>query len=238
MPYFKKKNSYLILFLGHVGGCGITEEVSQWMENIQNSAVEETEPEELPKPMSSDKLSTVSSSLSSSSKIALNKGKNEKYLSQQQQRTQITTNNNNHSNHNYLPSKTYSSLSTPSASSLPSSSSTTSSASSSSSRLNQEDDFLYPYEKYSREANYRDITRNNNNTTEKSNDDWHSRSHERVRRASTSRPREDNKNTCSLYIQTDPLIWRHIREGIVDVSHKKLKNIKKKNYEKRNFLLY
>lgn len=25
--------------------------------------------------------------------------------------------------------------------------------------------------------------------------------------------RDDNKNTCSLYIQTDPLIWRHIREG-------------------------
>ncbi|KAG5883381.1 hypothetical protein JTB14_018141 [Gonioctena quinquepunctata] len=25
--------------------------------------------------------------------------------------------------------------------------------------------------------------------------------------------RNENKNTCSLYIQTDPLIWRHIREG-------------------------
>jgi len=28
----------------------------------------------------------------------------------------------------------------------------------------------------------------------------------------------NDKNTCSLYIQTDPLIWRHIREGIADVS--------------------
>ncbi|XP_022900053.2 disintegrin and metalloproteinase domain-containing protein 10 isoform X1 [Onthophagus taurus] len=25
--------------------------------------------------------------------------------------------------------------------------------------------------------------------------------------------REENRNTCSLYIQTDPLIWKHIREG-------------------------
>ncbi|CAH1186905.1 unnamed protein product [Phyllotreta striolata] len=25
--------------------------------------------------------------------------------------------------------------------------------------------------------------------------------------------REDNRNTCSLYIQTDPLIWKHIRES-------------------------
>lgn len=39
---------------------------------------------------------------------------------------------------------------------------------------------------------------------------------ERVKRA--ARPKEDNRNTCSLYIQTDPLIWRHIREGIADVS--------------------
>lgn len=41
------------------------------------------------------------------------------------------------------------------------------------------------------------------------------RSHKRLKRTAT---REDNKNTCSLYIQTDPLIWRHIREGISDVS--------------------
>lgn len=29
------------LFPGHVGGCGITDEVVQWMERIQNSGVEE-----------------------------------------------------------------------------------------------------------------------------------------------------------------------------------------------------
>ncbi|XP_060523585.1 disintegrin and metalloproteinase domain-containing protein 10 isoform X2 [Cylas formicarius] len=33
---------------------------------------------------------------------------------------------------------------------------------------------------------------------------------ERHRRATR---RDENRNTCSLYIQTDPLIWRHIREG-------------------------
>lgn len=30
--------------------------------------------------------------------------------------------------------------------------------------------------------------------------------------------RDENRNTCSLYIQTDPLIWRHIREGFPEVS--------------------
>ncbi|XP_047360443.1 disintegrin and metalloproteinase domain-containing protein 10 isoform X3 [Vespa velutina] len=37
-------------------------------------------------------------------------------------------------------------------------------------------------------------------------------SHRRARRA--TRPKEDNKNTCSLFIQTDPLIWRHISEQL------------------------
>ena len=36
--------------------------------------------------------------------------------------------------------------------------------------------------------------------------------HRRTRRA--TRPKEDNKNTCSLFIQTDPLIWRHISEQV------------------------
>ncbi|KAF4532479.1 hypothetical protein B566_EDAN003055 [Ephemera danica] len=27
-----------------------------------------------------------------------------------------------------------------------------------------------------------------------------------------ARPKEENKNTCSLFIQTDPLIWRHVAE--------------------------
>ncbi|XP_043272222.1 disintegrin and metalloproteinase domain-containing protein 10 isoform X1 [Venturia canescens] len=50
-----------------------------------------------------------------------------------------------------------------------------------------------PGHKYSKEAN---------------NPDQHRRS----RRA--TRPKEDNKNTCSLFIQTDPFIWRHISEHL------------------------
>lgn len=73
------------------------------------------------------------------------------------------------------------------------------------------DEFLLPYQKYTMEANY--LNSNNEDA-----DVWHEKSHERVRRATSgSRPKEENKNTCSLYIQTDPLIWRHIREGIADV---------------------
>lgn len=40
-------------------------------------------------------------------------------------------------------------------------------------------------------------------------------SHRRTRRA--TRPKEDNKNTCSLFIQTDPLIWRHISEQVCTI---------------------
>lgn len=100
------------------------------------------------------------------------------------------------------------------------------------------DDFRYPYEKYTKEANSRfDDTveaaeaaglsgyfydPETGRRFQPTDDDWHERVHERVRRASgtsgTSARREENKNTCSLYIQTDPLIWRHIREGIADVS--------------------
>lgn len=39
----------------------------------------------------------------------------------------------------------------------------------------------------------------------------------RSKRAATA-ARYQERNTCSLYIQTDPLIWRHIRESIPDVS--------------------
>lgn len=51
-----------------------------------------------------------------------------------------------------------------------------------------------PFNKYSREANE------------------YSGRHKRATK------REETKNTCSLYIQTDPLIWRHIREGFPEVS--------------------
>lgn len=71
--------------------------------------------------------------------------------------------------------------------------------------------FMYPHEKYSKAANWRSAE---DEIIDESH--WHANAHERVRRA--PRSKEENKNTCSLYIQTDPLIWRHIREGIADVS--------------------
>nr|CAD7449553.1 unnamed protein product [Timema bartmani] len=95
---------------GHVGGCGVTDEVSQWMDRIQNGAVDDDDP--LPSP-----------------------GKVKPPQSQ-------------------FPS--------------------------------------YHPNKYSREAN----------EEEKS----------RVKRG--TRSKDDNRNTCSLFIQTDPLIWRHITEQV------------------------
>lgn len=48
-----------------------------------------------------------------------------------------------------------------------------------------------PFDKYSEEANTRGM---------------------RSKRA--TRPKEENKNTCSLFIETDPLIWRHVTEQV------------------------
>ncbi|KAH8418841.1 hypothetical protein KR222_003386, partial [Zaprionus bogoriensis] len=172
---------------GHVAGCGITEEVSQWMENIQNSAVEE-----LPVPMSKDV---------------------QKLHRKQQQHKQQQHQPNPYPH----PPKKYAS---------------------------GDDDFKFPHQKYTKEANFADAgtfydpeTGRRLGTTANVAD-WHEAVHERVRRASGNSNngggnagngggsssasgagrggREDNKNTCSLYIQTDPLIWRHIREGIAD----------------------
>jgi disintegrin and metalloproteinase domain-containing protein 10 len=52
-----------------------------------------------------------------------------------------------------------------------------------------------PHNKYSREVN-------------------EGSSNHRSKRA--TKPKEENKNTCSLFIQTDPLIWRHISEQVRD----------------------
>ncbi|XP_056642317.1 disintegrin and metalloproteinase domain-containing protein 10 isoform X1 [Diorhabda sublineata] len=63
--------------------------------------------------------------------------------------------------------------------------------------------------KYSKEANERSNTR-----------------HRRATR------RDDTKNTCSLYIQTDPLIWRHIREGFPEhLDPKKQSEVNEKTKE-------
>ncbi|XP_059220422.1 disintegrin and metalloproteinase domain-containing protein 10 isoform X2 [Stomoxys calcitrans] len=263
---------------GHAAGCGITDEVSQWMENIQNSAVEE-----LPEPMSKDikipkkrtppaedkiigqedkvdadddgdddeevgahneaaSVLFLRSALNSSKRHHSSSGsgsgsKQHKTTSSAASGTQPTkkyANNHRNSHHN---------------------SNGGGSGGSSGGAGGATDDFKYPYEKYTKEANLRfeeeDVTSHAaggitgyfydpqtgqrfqpNNNGDGGDDDWHKRVHERVRRASgasgTSARREDNKNTCSLYIQTDPLIWRHIREGIADHdrSHKYERDIK------------
>ncbi|XP_031334981.1 disintegrin and metalloproteinase domain-containing protein 10 isoform X3 [Photinus pyralis] len=111
---------------GHGGGCGITDEVIQWMDRIQNSAVEDdVAPIPIPK---------------------AKKVQKKVHLEHHKSKSDIRP------------------LSFP---------------------VNHEDTI----NKYSREAN------------------------EHVRHKRATRLREENKNTCSLYIQTDPLIWRHIREG-------------------------
>ncbi|XP_030031412.1 disintegrin and metalloproteinase domain-containing protein 10 [Manduca sexta] len=115
---------------GHVGGCGITDEVVQWMERIQNSGVDE-EPPTSPAPAPPHSTPT-------------------------------------HTHHS-------SGSPPPHPNSL------------------RDDPPRYweHHNKYSRSAN----------TGE----------HARTRRAAP-----DNRNTCSLYIQTDPLIWAHVREGFPD----------------------
>ncbi|XP_018322244.1 disintegrin and metalloproteinase domain-containing protein 10 isoform X2 [Agrilus planipennis] len=111
---------------GHGSGCGITDEVSQWMEKVQNAAVED------PPPNSKEKYRKR--------KKAHDKTKDNKPKE--------------HYNNNTL-----------------------------------HDDFV---NKYSREANEPYFSR--------------------VRRKRATKTREENKNTCSLFIQTDPLIWKHIKE--------------------------
>lgn len=120
---------------GHVGGCGITDEVVQWMERIQNSGVDEE-------------------SASSPPPAAL------------------TT-----PTHAYHPLAS----SPPHPNSL------------------RDDSLRYwdfhHHNKYSRAANTGEHTRS---------------------RRATPNLLPAQRNTCSLYIQTDPLIWRHVREGFPD----------------------
>lgn len=138
-PYAHKRK-------GHVSGCGINEEVKSWMDQIQNSAVEEDVVEE-------------------------EDDSNERLRDNKKEGGQGAK-------------------------------------SSEESAREELGEFPMPYQKYSKEANAA-------RSAKESEQMWHRETHERVRRA--ARPREDNKNTCSLYIQTDPLIWRHIREGIIEV---------------------
>lgn len=138
-----------IFFSGHhSAGCGITDEVSQWMESIQNSAVDEDliKPKVPPIPLTRHK---------SAHDKTRTKSKHPKTKVDDFTKTKM---NDFSKSNNYVH-------------------------------------FDGPGGKYSREANEDRGTREKRAT----------------------RLRED-RNTCSLYIQTDPLIWRHIREGFPEVS--------------------
>lgn len=143
---------------GHSNGCGITEDVAQWMENVQSASTDDSDDDE------NDDDSDVNANASSND---VNKNESpfgaKTKLPQKQQQQQAKQNQNS---------------------------------------INAED--KSPHFKYSKEANFEYGGANA------------SKRGSRAKRA--ARPKEDNRNTCSLYIQTDPLIWRHIREGIADVS--------------------
>lgn len=120
---------------GHANGCGINEDIAQWMESVQNGGIDDEDIDDIPtKP------------------VHINGANSEQ-----------TAKSNRNPNSIFEDDKS-------------------------------------PYFKYSKAGNF----------------DYDGASgykkSERVKRA--ARPKEDNRNTCSLYIQTDPLIWRHIREGI------------------------
>lgn len=147
-------------FVGHHSGCGINDDISQWMDSVQNSAdtsappPQQQQPSPTPLPQPKPQAAPL-------------KG------TQQQQRYDDSA-----------------------------------------------DEFRQPHEKYSAAAN----RRQEDEIIDGYADGWHAATtHDRARRAppppQPTRSKEENKNTCSLYIQTDPLIWRHIREGIADVSN-------------------
>lgn len=137
---------------GHANGCGINDEVQQWMESVQSAGVDVADDN------NDDDDDDAANNNVKQEAIKANRLENKTLKSKQKQKLYRTNS------------------------------------------IFADDDFKSPHLKYTKEAN----------TDENANQ------HERKKRA--ARPKEDNRNTCSLYIQTDPLIWRHIREGIADVS--------------------
>lgn len=148
IAYVRNSEIASIPFTGHHSGCGLNDDITQWMDNVQNSAETSAPP---PPPS--------------------------------RRRPSRPTNSTPFDDGAY--------------------------------------EFIRPHEKYSEAAN-----RRHEDDDVVGDRPLDGRS-DRVRRAppgslppspAPTRSKDDNRNTCSLYIQTDPLIWRHIREGIADVS--------------------
>lgn len=123
----------------HSNGCGLTEDVSRWMDHVQNSAEYEEEIEVVPLEKEEEKEKKKSNGTEADNKNNMYKH---------------VKNNRIYNDEEDVESESH-----------------------------------HPHRKYSEEAN------------------------SRTKRATA---RFQEKNTCSLYIQTDPLIWRHIRESIPD----------------------
>lgn len=148
---------------GHANGCGITDEVAQWMESIQNARADDDDDDD-----------------GDNDEDDSNAGNGDKNRS-----------NTNASSNNVNAAKQHA-------------------------KQNQNsiyNDNRSPHFKYTKEANY-----NYDDDDDAGDGDAGKSSKKGARSKRAARPKEDNRNTCSLYIQTDPLIWRHIREGIADVS--------------------
>lgn len=180
MKIFEKKSSFFFflcrcLFVlscnceGHFGGCGINDEVSQWMDSVQNAGVDDADG--VPNAFVDDEKRKAKTPKKFVDAKMLKRNK-------------------------LMDAKEF-----------------------------FKDDLQYPHMKYTKEANLKDSGArsvdddNVDDDDDDGGDEWHRRAHARAKRA--ARPKEENRNTCSLYIQTDPLIWRHIREGIADVSNPK-----------------
>lgn len=170
--YIKKKSLFFPFAIfsgnceGHFGGCGINDEVSQWMDSVQNAGVDDD--------AADDDITRGSGNEERRKAKAPKKFSDAKILKRNK----------------LMDAKEF-----------------------------FKDDLKYPHMKYTKEANQKDNGSTSTGAVSDNDDDddeWHRRSHARAKRA--ARPKEENRNTCSLYIQTDPLIWRHIREGIADVS--------------------
>lgn len=160
---------------GHFGGCGINDEISQWMDNVQNAGIDDVDDAAASASDNNEKRKTKTPKKFVDAKI-LKRNK-------------------------LMDAKEF-----------------------------FNDDLKYPHMKYTKEANQKDNSgaSSTDNDADDDDDEWHRRSHARAKRA--ARPKEENRNTCSLYIQTDPLIWRHIREGIADVSNPNVCHARKSKF--------
>uniref|UniRef100_A0AAG5DVP2 ADAM10 endopeptidase n=1 Tax=Anopheles atroparvus TaxID=41427 RepID=A0AAG5DVP2_ANOAO len=179
---------------GHPSGCGVHDEVSAWMDRVQNSAVEEEDEEEvLPEPEPENKKEDLPASASDDSDGSNNQPQHQKQ---------------------HVPADKANHKSSPKAKRRSSEQKDTAGDATTGNDIPIETgyEFKFPHEKYSKAANWRGAGES------ASDSEWHWKAHERVRRA--ARQKEDYRNTCSLYIQTDPLLWTHIRDSIVSHQHR------------------